>query len=515
MKNKIILRYLVGSLSEYEWNKLIRGLSGNKCRRRDLSVLLKSFRSSAGSDARQERASKGVARNFMTDKKRTSRMIAEVFESIFKNDMHEFSNDRFSEVYRERIKLNKSIYLSQLLIRKNLPPDWLNGFISSLIETCDAFEFIGEKIILKRKLIELQLRFNQHSKAELTRGGLVKDTEELHYVTTAECFVNRYLDDLSPDDVSAPGIIDGLVRAVELSADFYSRSRLEHLRYFNYLLAIRLLMARQEFMNAASMLEELNEICDSQALLRYRSNLSRNFRLSALLSFLRRDFRQALGDCVQAGMISSGNLMELNLVRELEALSLIYLAEFDGAVHVLNEMISTGPLGNNELQSAKRHYFLAYALYLTGDSRKTFMVLQHTAAIERHDECWNIGIRLLHIFLDIQAGRFDVADSRIESLRKYIQRTSKSRIYTPRIRIISRLLLKLSFSAYDFPVFLRNHSSGLSVLESDEEGFAWNPGGFEIIPFNRLLESSFDGKKFDQLFASDQSVFTGSLSAKG
>lgn len=505
MKNKVVLQYLVGSLSDYEWKKLIKGLSGNKSRQREVAGFLRSYRQRSGSDAGKGTYSKGTAGSFMADKKRASRMIAEVIDYMFKNDRCDFVKDRFSEVYLERINVNKSIYLLQLLSRKNLPLEWLNGYVTSLIGTCDAFEFIGEKITLKRKLIEIYLRLNQHSKAGFIMDGLVRDLQVLSDLTTMECLVNRYVDSLSPDVVSDPVIIEELVQAVERSSEYYNRNKLEHLSYFNRLLTISLLIARQDFFNAGSMLGELNDLCNSLHVLCYRSNLSRNYRLSALLNFLRWDFRQTLGDCSRADLFSSGNVMELNLVRELQALSLIYLGEYAGAVKVLEEMISTGSLGNNELQFAKRHYFLAYALFLAGDTRKSFVMLQLTSAIGKHDGCWNIGVRLLHIFLNICAGRFDVADSGIESLRKYLQRTSKSRNYPPRIRLIFRLLLKLSYSAYDFDGLLRSRPSGISALASGEKGYKWSPGGFEVIPFDRLLKASMDVKKVDQLLTSEKS----------
>lgn len=260
---------------------------------------------------------------------------------------------------------------------------------------------------------------------------------------------------------------------------------------------------------------ELDEFCKSKPLLCYWSNLTRNHRLAASVSFLRWDFRQALCDCHQAGKFLSGNVMELNLIRELESLSLIYLGEYSGAVKVLEEMISTGPLGNNELQSAKRSYFLAYALFLSGDTRKSFMMLQNSAAVGKHDECWNVGARLLYIFLNIHAGRFDVADSGIENLRKYLQRTSHARKYPPRIHLIFRLLVKLSCSAYEFSVFLRHHSSDLNVLSADDEEYKWYPGGFEVIPINFLLESAMDGKRLVQLMVTDKSAGSVSISTMG
>lgn len=503
MKNTVILKYLIGSLSDYEWKKLIKGLSGNKTIQREIAGQLRTYREMSGSAEGKGRGGKSRFRNFETDKRRTSRMLAEVFDSIFKNDRHDFGNHRISEIYLERIKVSKSIYLLQLLSRKDLPLDWLRSYVTSLIETCDANEFIEEKITLQRKLVEYHIRLNHHEVAESLKVELASDLGKLHDVTTIECLVNRYVDDLSVGDLSDPVILDGLVQAVELSTDLYTRSKLEHLAYYNRLLGVRLMLARHDFLNAHSMLSELNEFCASRPLLYYSSNLTRNYRLAALVNFLRLDFRKALDDCSRAGMISTGNLMEMNQVRELEALSLIYLGEYAGAVKVLEEMIAAGPLGNNQLQSAKRHYFLAYALFLSGETRKSFMMLQHTVTITKHDESWNFGVRLLHIFLNIYAGRFDVADSGIESLRKFLQRTAHARKYPSRIHLIFRLMVKLSCSAYVFSVFLRNHSSELRVLSSGDDGCIWKPGGFEVIPINRLFESSMDGKKLERFLESD------------
>ena len=65
-------------------------------------------------------------------------------------------------------------------------------------------------------------------------------------------------------------------------------------------------------------------------------------------------------------------------------------------------------------------------------------------------EGWNIGIRLLLIFLTLETEKIDLADQKIENLRKHIERTTKMKSIRKRDVVIFRLLNNLARSGFDF-----------------------------------------------------------------
>lgn len=487
MKNKIILKCLVGSLSDFEWKSLLSGLSEDASRNRRFIDLLKSFRKyrdgPVAEDLKERRNIDDV------DSKLAARLISRVFKTIITADKSDFVKTGFSGVYLERLYITKLIYLLQLLSGKTLPLEWLAELVDSGIRICETFEFLEEKITLSKKRIEISLRLGRQDRADQSELDFMRDVNLLCCLTTMESLVHRYIDPFQLDSVCDPQVLPHLLHAEELSATYTADSDLKHLEYYNRLFKIRIALFHGDLILADKLITGLIEYCNATNALSYGSVISRNRYLKVIVCLLGGDFGSACMHARQARGISSGDLMEYNKAGELEAVSLLCKGEFTDAMQLLKQMLLCGAAGNTRLQYSKRHLLLAYACFQDGDWRNAINLLQHTALIEKVDVCWNVSVRLLNICLLIYSGRYDVADARIESLRKFLQRKSVSGRFTARMHVIFRLLHRLSFFGYDMEAFMSSAPVEYFTLCNGGLDLKWIPGGFEVIPFERLLNS--------------------------
>jgi hypothetical protein len=138
---------------------------------------------------------------------------------------------------------------------------------------------------------------------------------------------------------------------------------------------------------------------------------------------------------------------------------------------------------------------------LQGDYKKSNIQLQDTKEIENEKEGWNIGIRLLQIFLTLETEKIDLADQRIESLRKHIERTSKMKSVRKRDVVIFRILRHLAMNGFDFKETWLDKKKDFVLLQSEMSDYKWIPRSHELIIFHQWFEAKARQKKYQPNFA--------------
>jgi hypothetical protein len=130
------------------------------------------------------------------------------------------------------------------------------------------------------------------------------------------------------------------------------------------------------------------------------------------------------------------------------------------------------------------------------------MLLQDTKEIEEEKEGWNIGIRLLQIFLTLETNKVDLADQRIESLRKHIERTTKMKSLRKRDVVIFRILRQLAYTGFDFKEVWETRQKDFVLLKSNEKDYKWMPRSHELIIFDQWFFAKVVNKEYIPVFPS-------------
>jgi tetratricopeptide (TPR) repeat protein len=193
------------------------------------------------------------------------------------------------------------------------------------------------------------------------------------------------------------------------------------------------------------------------------------------------------------------NLYVENFIKEEIALILIYKKEYWKAIELLKFIITNKSSTTNPVLS-KRQYFLAVAEFLNGDYKASFFSLQDTAELEDDKDGWNIGVRMLQIILTLQTEKIDLADKKIENLRKHIERTIKMKSIRKRDIVIFRLLSHLSRSGFDFKEVWEDRQKDFKLLRSDDPDYYWVPRSHELILFDQWFESKVKNVPYDPKF---------------
>jgi len=109
-------------------------------------------------------------------------------------------------------------------------------------------------------------------------------------------------------------------------------------------------------------------------------------------------------------------------------------------------------------------------------------------------------ICLLQIFLTLETEKVDLADQRIESLRKHLERTSKMKSVRKRDVVIFRMLRHLAMNGFDFKETWIDKKKDFRLLQSDKSQNKWIPRSHELIIFHQWFESKVRYNKYQPEF---------------
>jgi hypothetical protein len=120
--------------------------------------------------------------------------------------------------------------------------------------------------------------------------------------------------------------------------------------------------------------------------------------------------------------------------------------------------------------------------------------------VESDREGWNLGIRILNIYLTLSTDKVDLADQRINAMRKHIERTARMRNLRKRDIVIFRILSHLSRSGFDFREVWEERQKDFQLLRSDESDYRWVPRSHELIIFDQWFEARVFGRAYVPVF---------------
>ena len=186
--------------------------------------------------------------------------------------------------------------------------------------------------------------------------------------------------------------------------------------------------------------------------------------------------------------------------QETEILLFIYTKQYQTAQEIMDLVIKNEGLKESALLDSKRAYIAAVIKFLTKNYKGAFKDLQDTKEIEAEKEGWNIGIRMLHIYLTLETEKIDLADQRIESLRKHIERTIKMKNIRKRDVVIFRIVNQLSRNGFNFKRVLKERQKDFELLKSYDLDYKWEARSHELILFDQWFEAKAKGIPYDPIF---------------
>lgn len=188
------------------------------------------------------------------------------------------------------------------------------------------------------------------------------------------------------------------------------------------------------------------------------------------------------------------NSFNTAVAKEMAFLSYFYLNEHLEAEKIIDDLLGNQYYNRSDFIKSKRIFYKANLSFFKRDFQQVHNLLQDCRELENDKEGWNYGIRFLSIINDIERGFFDIADHKIESLRKFISRSKAHS--SPRFMIGQKIFSQLVRHSYNFQDTFSNNRA---LFEQLEQEHVWRIRSAELFPFEewfktKMTESSYHFK---------------------
>lgn len=209
-----------------------------------------------------------------------------------------------------------------------------------------------------------------------------------------------------------------------------------------------------------------------------------------------RRFKQAITLCND-----SLKLLKAGSFSYYQALETLFYAEFYSgkylkALSIIDRIIKKTKNESAKFRNSRREYLRVCTLFMLGRTQEVSTFFIHYNQIEDDKDGWNVGVRLLNIMTDIEQGRIDTADSRIETIRKHLKKINSSTGLRPRQRLIYEVLRELERSSFNFKDVYSKMHEAINNLRSVGDKYAWEILSPKLIIFEEWFVAKALGIPF-------------------
>jgi len=440
-------------------------------------------------------------------RKLCDRMIDKVFNLLANFENYLQDKNEYSDVHFKRVYVNRNLFLIQSLKYKYLPSDWNKKLIQSTLKICDEYEYLEESIILDRHNLLCNYENGNHDKIIFYTNEIRRRMNWLNYVLLADNYIYKYIEDVQHKSIDDKSRISEMKIVVKELEEYFLETELQLINYILLMIKLQLAHYEEKFNKAEDLIFEIIRVTEFYPAIKKRGPIVQNYMNLAYTQFYLFKFNDAFNSAMKAVNVFKDKVYVMNMNLESVVFAQIYLIHYAKADKILQEILSSGVEGNNPEQLSKRHVMMAFLKYLQGDYKTAFKHLQLTKEVETDREGWNLGIRMLNIYLTLSTEKVDLADQRINAMRKHIERTSKMRNLRKRDIIIFRILSHLSRSGFDFEEVWEERKKDFALLRSNTPDCNWVPRSHELIIFDQWFEAKMKNKPYVPVFPSPKTEY--------
>jgi len=432
-------------------------------------------------------------------RKLLERFRDKMYESHFL-DINIYKEEFSSPYFIAIMEVKKLIGLSYSIMSKGIPKSEALRILNRGLFVSNKFEFFDEYLIFLKLKLEFQGFYMGYRNQKKMFDEIDRAEKCKNYIFESKKLFYFYISDLQFKSTDELKIKSEIRLACDVTKKMYEECNLVNVFYDWYTLEIQYYHYCTDYNKAEEFLIKLlNFLKLNSELFQYRKIADAYNNLSYTQAFLFK-FNESLDSITKAGDYSTSNINIKNFYKEHKSFVYIYLQEYEIAINLIFEILESGTSGNYPVQFAIRRYLLATAKFLSGEYKASFKLLLETKEIENDKEGWNIGIRMLQIYLTLETEKVELADQRIESLRKHIERTTKMKSVRKRDVVIFRILSHLARSGFDFKEVWEDRQKDFKLLLSDDPDYRWIPRSHELILFDQWFKSKVNGVPYSPVF---------------
>ena len=260
--------------------------------------------------------------------------------------------------------------------------------------------------------------------------------------------------------------------------------------YYFLLLKLILMEARQESLESCKKcLEEMIRILETHSGLKSRNRWGVPYVRLSELENRSYNFDSAFRAADQALQVLPPKRTNFLVAGINKMYACIYSGKLSEGEEVYKQLHWVHQNQPEDIHSGWLYYLHAYLAFLADKPKIAFSRLNCAHKLYQYKQDWNPILRIFEIQLLISSQSFDLADSRIEALRKHRERYG----LPLRLEHIFKCLYQVSKDAYTLESTQWEHFHPFQALQGESD---WEPLGQEILPFEYWLVAFKDKEDF-------------------
>lgn len=407
--------------------------------------------------------------------------------------------ESYSDLVVARMTVRKRLLYTQALGSKNQIFENISLY-QKIITTAKEYEFFDELLIAMYDLQNLYAALSKYNEFESLSKEIEHYEEVRQQVKKAYNTFNKYGIErtMSPEDGS---LILQLENILPQLKTHYLLSKSAQTGWFYYRLLIEYHQSKQNYSEGYAACSALLKLQQDSPSIRSGTYMAITYKMSAQFSMFLYNFDEALVSILKAQNFDRKSKHNLNLSFESEFLANFYRGSYQDARFIINGLAEKTDPEENGFSHSKYAYYSACCSFIEGSYSDVTRNLNETKEIEKDKDGWNIAVRILGIMHQIENEDFDLADSRIESMRKHIERTMKEKGIRPRFIVILKTLRDLVNNSFDFEKIWNTRQSYFELLANDaDETHHWRILSPELIRFDVWFEAKAKGVSYQDIF---------------
>ncbi len=430
-----------------------------------------------------------------------SMLVSRLYDKILDSltfDINVKRQDVYSNLGLNKMIVRKRILYTQALLNKNQILESLVQY-QKIIQTAKEYELYDELLLAMYELQNLYAALSKSAEFDKLNAEIAYYEEVRSQVKKAYHLFNRHGIEKTMSPESNQTISD-LELVIPQIRSHYLLSKSPLVGWFYYKLLIEFYQFTHQYAEGYNACINLLKIQQESPSIRSEGYLAITYKLLAQFSMMLFRFDDALVNILKAQNLEKKSTHNDNLNKEIEFYANFYTGNFAESRYIVQKITESANKEEYTFNLSKYAYFDACCDLAEGNYSELNVKLNETKEIEKDREGWNISVRLLAILGHLEAKHFDLAESKIESLRKHIERLLKDKEVRQRYITIVKILRDLVNNSFDIEKIWLTRSAYFEILYADkDEEYRWNIFSPELIRFEVWFEAKAKGLNYQDL----------------
>ncbi|MBA3706560.1 MAG: hypothetical protein H0W84_11890 [Bacteroidetes bacterium] len=420
-------------------------------------------------------------------------LLDKVFEALT-FDKHITNTSQFNEYDIAVFTLKKKLLVFKILQRAlnqgktEALYELLNRIIDSAKEY-EAYDILTEALIAKKYLKGIRHGIQEFDKINEEIIFYDYCTKAVFYAI--DCYYRLILNNDFVKTLSQKELDKHFQSSIQQMEIDYKKTKSQQIDYYLYILRFALCERKKDYLKAIEYCNKLLPIIKKGKVI-YRDERM-GFALDNLCHFYTHigNYEAAAETAKKAQGYYIENSFNYFISKEQEFYAHMYNNDGQQALSCTEKLMDQDLVDTGEFRKSKYVYYQSCVLFSSKNFKAALDILKISLEIEKDKTRWNVSLRILNIMLYIELNKIDEAGRSLESLRKYMERATKSDEIKSRDILIVKVLRELEKDSFEFT--LKNNSIEKMRQELSEKNtpVSWEHYSAELIPFHKWLE----GKK--------------------